>query len=348
MTWPNIITDADFRKQLASSPAPGYLLFGEEDYLKQHAVLHAREALCPDEAFACFNEIVIDAIDYTAEGLRNALMPLPMMADRKLVLLRGLDFESMRQNELDALCEVLSELPEYDYNTLIIPVASGLIDETYEPKRKKISKELSRLGEYLSLVRYERCTSAKLNGWCIRHFKHNGVDATPALCNTLVEQCGRNMLTLATEIDKISYYVLAHDRTEATPADIATVACTTIEYDTFAFSTALSERDTVRALTILSDLKFRRVEPLFILSDIVRTACELLSVLLLTKDGKTDTEVSRLTGLHEYKVSLYRRSSTAFGEAGLRRLIAACESADRALKSSPQGYEALEVLLCSV
>ena len=347
-----VLTDAELRKQLSTAPAPAYLLYGEEDYLKNFAVNQAREQLGGDAAFACFNEIILDALDFTAERLRQALMPLPMMAVRKLVLVRGLDFESMKPSELDALCEALDELSEYDYNTVIIPVAAGLIDEGYSPKSP--SRILKKLAEHVTLVRFERCTPAKLNGWCVRHFKHHGVDATSALCNTLIESCGRSMLTLAGEIEKISYYVLAHGRTEATVADVKAAACTTTEYDTYAFSNALMERNLPRALDILSDLKFRRVEPLFILSEVITTVSNMLITLHLSQSGATNAEVakrlSRATGkfVHEYTTSLYRQSATRAGKDTLRRMLEACQVADRALKLSPKGYAPLEALICSL
>lgn len=353
MALPTILSDAEFKKQIASAPALGYLLFGEEDYLKGFSLRQAREALCGDPTFACFNELQLDAIDYTPEALRealrDALMPLPMMAERKVVLLRGLDFTAMKPHELDALCDVLAELADYDYNTLFIPVAAGAIDETYQPKRNRASKHLTQLGKYLTLVRYERCTPAKLCGWCIRHFEHNGASATQALCQTLIEQCGRDMLTLAGEIDKISFYALSHGRREVTVDDITAAACRTVEFDTFAFTNALTERNTELALAVLADMKFRRVEPLFVLSEVIRTGCDMLSVLLLAGEGKTNAEISRaMNGLHEYVVGRYRTSAKSAGEAALRRMIAACSEADRALKLSPQGYLALEQLICSL
>ncbi len=342
-----IIKDADFHKQIKSAPAAGYLLFGEEDYLKDFAVRRAREALGGDAAFACFNELVIDALDYHPERLRSALMPPPMMAERKVILLRGMDFTAMRQSELDALCEVLAELKEYDYNTLLLPVASGAIDEGYLPRRP--SAQLSRLGEVLTLVQFERCTPAKLNGWCIRHFSHNGVAASAELCDALIARCGRNMLTLAGEIDKLCFYVLAHGRSAVTSEDIATVATACAEYDAFALTNALMARDTARALDVLAELKFRRVEPLLVLSEVIRAACDLLAVLLLTREGKTPAEISRQLKMHEFKTSLYCKQSASIGESGLRRMIAACTATDRALKSSSgQGYGALEQLICSL
>lgn len=342
----NILKDADFRREIKSAPALGYLLFGEEDYLKNLAVTYARETLLGDPSFACFNEIILDALDFHPEKLRSALMSLPMMAERKVILLRGLDIDAMKASELDGLCEVLGELEEYDYNTVLLPVASGSLDEGYLPKRP--SSTLTKLCAVLRPVRYERCPPQKLVGWCIRHFEHNGATATPDICQRLIDACGRNMMTLAGEIDKISYYVLSHERTSVTPEDIRLVACQSVEYDAFAFAGALMDRDATRALDILSDLKFRRVDPLFILSDVIRTGCEMLSVLLLTREGKTPSEISTALKMHEYKVSLYRKSVASAGESTVRRMIAAAAEADRALKSSPQGYAALEALICSL
>ena len=342
----NILKDADMRREIKSTPATGYLFFGEEDYLKNLAVTYARETLLGDPSFACFNEIILDALDFHPEKLRSALMSLPMMADRKVILLRGLDIDAMKASELDALYEVLGELEEYDYNTVLLPVASGALDEGILPKRP--SAALSKLCAVLRPVRYERCTPQKLIGWCIRHFEHNGATASPEVCQHLIDACGRNMMTLASEIDKISYYVLSHERTAVTPEDIRLVACQSVEYDAFAFAGALMDRDTTRALDILSDFKFRRVDPLFVLSDVIRTGCEMLSVLLLTREGKTPAEISTLLKMHEYKVSLYRKSAASVGEAAVRRMIAAAGEADRALKLSPQGYLALEQLICSL
>lgn len=338
--------EADFRKEIKTAPAPGYLLFGEEDYLKANAVAEARRALAGDEAFSCFNELIIDALDFSPAALRSALEPLPMMNDRKIVLLRGLDFNAMRPAEIDGLCDVLAELKEYDYNTLLIPVPAGAIDEGYLPKRP--SALLSRLGEFLTLVQFERCTPAKLNGWCIRHFQHNGAAATPELCATLIDKCGRSMFTLASEIDKISFYALAHGHTDVTVADIDAAASVTAEYDSFAFTNAIMERNLREALAILADLKFRRVEPIFILGEVVRVSCDMLSVRTLSREGHTASEIAALLKLHEFKVSLYQKHAAGIPEERLRGAIRACAEADRALKLSPQGYTALERLICAV
>ena len=117
-----IIKESDFRKELKSAPRAGYLFFGEEDYLKAFAVKQARELISPDPSLAFFNDMRLDAVEFTPQKLLDALTPLPMMADRKLITVSGLNFNAMRPNELEELCEVLGELEAYDYNLLILIV----------------------------------------------------------------------------------------------------------------------------------------------------------------------------------------------------------------------------------
>ena len=343
-----IIKESDFRREVKANPRTGYLFFGDEDYLKPFSVRLAREQISPDPAFACFNELHLDAVDFTPDKLLDALTPLPVMADRKLVTVGGLNFNTMRSYELDALCEVLSQLGDYDYNLLIITAASDCLDAGILPKRP--SETLKKLGEHLTPVHFEKTTDAKLVAWIGKHFAHNGVAASPSLCSKILEYCGHGMFILANEIDKLSYYTLAHGRQEARESDIPTVCTAANEYDAFAFTNAimLGRQDT--ALGILADYRHRRVDPLFILGDVTRVICEMIAVSAMTEEGASAAEIaSAFSGkLHEYKIGLYQKSLRDAAPERLSRALAACESADATLKSSQQGYAALERLICSI
>ena len=183
----DIIKEDIFRKQLKTGLRGGYLFFGEEDYLKSFSLRAAREAVCADETFAVFNDVQIAPIDYTPSALLSALMPPPMMSDYKIVTLNGLAISAMKQNELDELYEVLSTLEDYDYNVLIISVPSGLIDEGNLPKRP--SAVFSELSKYLTPVRFDAVTGARLVSWVGKHFEHHGVRATPEVCT--YRACGQ-------------------------------------------------------------------------------------------------------------------------------------------------------------
>ena len=342
----DMIKEADFRREIANAPRAGYLLFGEEDYLKAHAVATARNAICPDETFAVFNEIRLDALDFDAQRLQDALLPLPMMAERKLITVTGLNFNTMRPSELDALCEVLSLLPEYDYNTVILTVAADALDLGMFPKRP--SATYKALAACLVPVMFERCTPQKLNAWVGKHFAHHGIEVTPAFAATVIEYCGRSMFTLANEIEKLSFYLKYHGRTSPTDKDLHTVCIPSTEYDAFSFANAMMNRNREVALAILADYRMRRVEPVIILSEVIRVFCEMLQVRAMTKEGATASAIASATKIHEFRVGLYQKSLRQGTDERPLQALRECVAADAALKLSPQGYTALERLVCTV
>lgn len=340
-----IIKESDFRKEI-KSPRTGYLFFGEEDYLKTFAVKSLREEISPDETYAFFNEMRLDAVDFTPQKLLDALAPLPMMSEKKLVLLSGLDFGVMKPSELDELCEVLAVLPEYDYNVLVVITSADALDPGYLPKRP--STVLSKLAEYLTPVQFDRSSPAKLSAWIAKHFSHNGVEISAEIASFLMEYCGKSMCRLANEIDKLSFYELSHGRTSVSVEDVKNVCTPVTEYDAFAFANAIMDGQKEKALAILADYRFRRVDPLLILGDVIRIFCDMVSVRAMTMDGASADRISAVLKLHEYKVGLYQKTVRNDTTGRISRALDACREADRSLKLSPQGYSALERLICSL
>ena len=342
-----IIKESDFRRQIKAPVGGGYLFFGDEDYLKAHAVRLARQVICDDPSFAVFNDVRLDAMDFTPDKLQNALMPPPMMADYKIVTLCGIDFGTMKPSDVEALCQILEGAEEqYPFNLLIVSIPAGGIDVGYLPKRP--SALLNRLGSCLTPVHFERTTPQKLAVWIARHLEHNGVRADELTCRALMETCGHDMFTLAGETDKLSYYVLAHGRVDATPDDVKHVCCAVTDYDAFAFANAVMEGRREDALHILAQLKFRRVEPIFILGEITRVFCDLLAIKAMMQDSAPLAQIAAILKMHEYKAGLYQRAAAALPWERLRTAIDLCVEADAALKSSPQGYLALEKLICAL
>ena len=344
----NILKEADFRKALKSAPTGGYLFFGEEDYMKSAALRMARDTVNEaDPAMAAFNDVRLDGLDFTPAALLDALAVPPMGADRKIISVTGLNLSTLRAADLDKLCEALSEIPDYPYNLVILSAAADTLDAGNLPK--KPSELLTTLGEYLTPVYFERNTPAKLSGWVQKHYLHNGVQADPRLCQFTIEYCGRNMFTLANEVDKVSFYVRAKGRDTLTEADIRTAAIPAMEYDAFAFSNAITERRRADALEILADLKLRRVEPLYVLSEVSRVVCDLLAIRTMADGGQTAVEIGSALKMHEYRVGLYMKQARGAEPAMLRRAVTACQSADRALKrSAADGYGIIERLICSL
>ncbi len=341
-----MITEAEYRRQIGKTAGHAYLFFGEEDYLKSFDVRKTREAICPDESFAVFNDMTIDALDFTPEALLSALSPLPMMTEEKLVVVRGLDIGAMKPGELDALCEAMHGVEEYDYNTLIVTVPAGALDEGFLPKRP--STVFKKLAEAAIPVRFETTTGAKLNAWVGKHFAHLGVRVSTEDAAFLTSYCGHSMFVLSSEIDKIAYYVRAKGKDSATREDILLVACPENTCDTFALSNAVLSGKYKDALDALAVMKFERVEPTVILGELSRTFCDLRAVRAFLDAGKTTQEIAAVLKLHEYKAGLLARAAGSADPARLSRAVVLCAGADASLKRGGADYAAIEKLITAL
>lgn len=344
-----IITEAEFRRRISSGSMGGYLFFGNEDYLKHHALKTARSALCPDPALAVFNDISIDCSTsgFSADSISSAIAAAPMMADSKIVTVSGLSVGELKAAELDSLCDAISSLEEYDFNTLIISIPAGMIDPGYLPKRP--SPILSRLCERLTPVHFDRVPDAKLASWAVRHFAHNGTRAEAGVTERLFSRCGRDMFTLANEIDKLSFFVLFEGRDTVKVDDVDNVTAATEDYDSFAFGNALADGRTDEALRILGIMKARKLEPVAVMGELSKTFSDLLAVKLMTAAGLPAAEIGSILGrIHEYKIKLYQKSVKDISAERIRRILDMCTDADKALKLSPAGYLEIEKLICSI
>lgn len=339
-----IIKEADFRKEIKSNPGKCYLFFGEEDYMKSFALKLAVETISPEPSFSFFNEIRLDALSYSPDALLDSMMPLPMMAERKIIVVSGLDLNAMRADEIDALCSVLEKLDDYDYNTVIVSVASDRLDPGILPK--KPSSTLKKFGECATLVNFEKNSPAKLSAWVGKHFEHNEVSAAPDVCAFVIERCGRDMFILAGETDKLAFYVKQNGRNTVTREDVIRVATPATEYDAFAFTNAIGARKKEEALSILRNLKMKKADPILIMGEVTKTLCDMTAVAILNSDGLTTGEISTILKLHEFRVSLILKNRPRADVCKL--LLSRCREADLELKSSRDGYAVLEKLICTI
>ena len=341
----DIIKEDAFRKQLKKGLSGAYLFFGEEDYLKSFSLKSARSLICDDPSFAIFNDIQIDPLDYTPEALVNALMPLPMMSEKKIVSINGLAISDIKGSALDELVEAISAIEEYDYNVLIISVPAGLIDEGNLPK--KPSSTLTALSEVMTPVHFDTISGSRLLSWVQKHLEHNGVSASAAVCNTLIEKCGKSMYALSNETEKLAFYVLQNGRSEVEENDVENVVCSVITSEAYALANAILDNRGADALEALNVMKFERIDPVLVLSEVSRTICDLFAVKVLQEEGQPASEMARvIPRTSEYKARIYANAAATKSRASFERALRLCAEADLALKLSPQGYSAIERLIC--
>lgn len=340
-----IINEAEYRKRLKNGVKGAFVFFGAEDYLKSYAIGATRAAVCPDETFACFNDITIDFPDFTPDGLMRALEAPPMMADCKLVVLKSFNFNALKPTDVDSVVALLEEFGKDEMNVLIISVIPDGITTGYLPKNP--SALLKKIGEFATVVNFEPSSAAKLTVWVARHFDHNGIKVRENVAKFLVEYCGSDMMKLSSEIEKLTSYLRSCDKDEVTVEDVKFVSVPETDFDQFAFSNAVMAGNRAAALEALAVMKFRQVKPEYALSEISGLYSNMFLVKQLKKSGATQSDIAKLTKIHEYKVGLYIKATDKISTEQLKRSLELCLDADLAMKTyGKRNYEQIEKLIC--
>ncbi len=340
------MTEAEFKAELKNLRY-GYLFFGGEDYLKYvYSKEVAKQIL--DGTFDEFNHIILYAEDFSPASLSQAISAFPMMAEKKLVEVRGVDFTSLKKDVWDALDDVLSTLEENDHTVLIIRADNGSFNAGRLPDYP--SEQYKILAKYLKPVEFEFPTPARLKSWVIRHFFDNGVKADGTISDKLVTVCGHDMWILSNEIDKLSSYVKMNGGDTIQESDIDNVSAKTIEYEDFQLTNALLEKNKGLVFETLYRQKSSHEPPFVILSSIVRLFSELALVETLYKAGNNKKQISQSLKMHEFKVGKYLKFVMGESSKKLIRALELCNEADIKSKSQSNltSYIAVERLISAL
>lgn len=333
-----------FKSNLKNGKLCGvYLLGGEEDYLVRYYLNALRERVAPDEAFAVFNNPTFDGPEVDYSAIAEAVKSPPMMSDYKLIEWRHANFSKMTEDEIESLSELIELCEEYSYSIVAFTADGDGVDFG---TAKKPSQFMKRFDGRMNILRFDRSTENQLYAWLKRHFDSHGITVGLDTVKALVFRSGRSMDVLAGEVEKLSALAIARGRDSVTPEDVAEVASSTPECDTFALSNAILDRSRQRAYFALEDMKLRRIEPAIIMGMLARTLDDLSAISHLLDEGQGIGEIKELCGINEYRLKIYIPAAKRYGTKRLNEMISALARADADSKyGGVSGYTAVELFI---
>lgn len=339
------MNDTEFRDAVKNgSLAGGYLLFGDEDFLKVRYAADMCTAVTGG-VFDEFNVIKAEAAETSAALLEELLSGYPMMAEKKAVLLTAFQPGSMKERELEGYLDVFSRLEDYPHTVLGVSVPSDGMDAGSLPK--KPSTLYKKLTAHLTPVQFDAKSPAVLKKWINAQLVKAGARVHFDAPNALLERCGKDMNILHGECEKLAAFALATD-TEITPATVEKVCCKNEEEDAFALANAVLSGDRRGALSALKQYRDRKEEPVAVCAALGRVITDMLHVSMLAADGVQKKEIAAALKMHEYKCGLYVEALNGVEPGRLRAAMERCHEADRLLKSTDLKYIALERLICTI
>ncbi|MGM0557424.1 MAG: DNA polymerase III subunit delta [Myxococcota bacterium] len=249
----------DLKKR--DSPAPVYYLHGEETYMLDEAVDAVIDFAAPD-GLNDFNYDAFQGRDATGEAIVSACEMLPMMVDRRLVVVR--DAQAMPMSELEELSEYLDDPAE---TTCLIVHANTT--QTSLDGRRSVVRKLKKAGESCEFAAlYDNEVGEILN----RHASKRDLRLTPAASAYLIEAVGTDLTSLNSALDKIDLFAGETDESPRLVDDdtVKEVVADTKVRTVFDLTETLGDKQFEEALRILDSMLLNGESPIGILAMIAR------------------------------------------------------------------------------
>lgn len=319
------ITEELLKKKLQSGLAPVYILFGEDGYLKKtYTDKISRKITDPDDIFNfCKFESGCELQD-----VYDATMQLPIMSDKKCVILSDYDYEHCSKSDFDKLCELISEVP--DTAVLILNFDSIEPDFKKSSKFKKLiasAEKNSGLAVKLDHRKMPELIKMLCDGATKRNCKLDTVVA-----RYIVETSGDDINILKNELDKLCSFVGCGiiDKNA-----VDEVCVKTVEASVYNLSKFILECNISASLSVLDELFFMRIEPMIILHTVSSVYVDMYRIYTASKNGVATPEISEKFGYkgREFVLDRARQNLRKLDDIKLRLSLDTLVEADTALKS---------------
>lgn len=305
-----------------------YLLFGEEEYLKQQYKTRLKKALIQDE----------DDMNYSYfEGKKTEpgeviglAETLPFFADRRVILLENTGFF---KNQCPALPDYLGELPEY----LCMIFVEHEVD-----KRSRMYKAVKKSGR---IVEFSVQDTDTLMRWILGILKREGKKITRSDMELFLGKTGNDMGNIEQELEKLLSYTWGKE--VITTQDIEEICTTQITNHIFDMIRAVTEKKQKKALDLYYDLLALKEPPMRILFLLARQFHLILQVKELSASGYDSGSIGKKTGLQPFVVKNYLAYSRKYRMEELREMVETCVESETAVKTGKM-TDALSVELLLV
>lgn len=323
-----------FKAAVTKGPlAPVYLFHGSDDFLKEDWVRRLTEAVT-DPGTRDFNLELLRGADCDAAQLGRALDALPMLADRRLVILR--DPSALKKPARERLAAALAK-PAAD--TVLLLVA---------PSSAKLEKEWVDLA---ASVEFAALEGKDLLKWItVTAEKQVGATITPGAATLLASYGGNDLALLSGELRKLAAF------TNGEPIDESAIEAVTGVRPGRTLSELLDQvaaRRTTEAIALVDEVlaqpKMGGVPLVMALTTQTlgigwAVAARARGVAVARLEGELFSLLKQSGGAYTgcswgEAVSRWARSTAAWNAGDIDRALAALLDADRSLKDTKVSSE---------
>lgn len=320
------INEAGLKEQIKNeSYSNAYLIYGEENYLKEHYVSLLKKKLV-DPAFESFNLHQFDGKDASLDDIIKDAQMLPMMSEYNLVLVRDYPVEKSK-TDLKLLKEFLEDVPE---STVFVLVYEAIIPDTKSAGFRNLTSYFDKAGSVVNLEKRSEAEVAKLLS---AGAKKRGSSLDVNNAKYLISVSGNDMKNLLNELDKLSYFAQGGEITREIIDNMATKCLQARVYD---LSKAVVAGNFDLAYSVLDTLFSMKEDPILITSVISGVYVDMYRVKCAKIAGFAYDDVAANFNYkgREFALRNAARDCAGLSQHQLRKSLDAIADTDLKLKST--------------
>ncbi len=261
--------------------APVYLLYGEEQYLKEMYCKKMIDAAVGD-SFSEFNLHQFDGNRLDMEQVAAAVESMPFMAERRCVVVSPFLYQSLSVKDREIFDSLMSQPVESTVLILVINDPEFLPKKN--PKAKKLIAQVDAAGVVVPL---EKRSKSDMTKFLQKKAQLSGCSISRELCQYLMERCDDDMMTLSNEMEKITAYAQSG---EICREHIDAVTVKAVDARIYDLAKAILADRFDRAIEIIEDLLYLRYQPTVILSALSGAYLDLYIAKTALEAGKGQAE----------------------------------------------------------
>ncbi len=308
-----------FHKHIQSGKLePVYLLYGDENYLIEKSLKQITEKLISKE-MKDFNYDLLYGEEVTGDAIINIATSFPMMAQRRLVIVKHVDRLNDSGRRL-LLKYVKNPAPQ----TILVLVSN----------RKDLKKFHKDLLKEVVGVQFKSLTDPKILNWIFSSVREQGKEISPGAARLLLGRMGRSLQDIANEIEKLVQY--SKDQIEITEETVEKVVGISRTFNIFEVWDSLGEKKFMRSAAIVRRMLEVGDSPVYMVTMLTSYFSKLWMVKALQKKGASPGEIASQTHTPPYFINKYVAQANKYSEIELMQNFQFLLEADRNLKSHYQ------------
>ncbi len=301
--------------------APLYLFHGEEDFLIEETVdLLLQYAVDPSSKN--FNLDVIEGSEADVKDVVSHASSFPMMADRRVVIVRDSDKLVSTGANRDILLRYLEHPMVSTIMVFVTPKADMHMAVFKAFQDRGIVVEFKPLYENL------------IPGWITKKALQYGRTMTSEASQLMQAYVGRSLREIHNEIEKLLIYLGEKQTIEA--EDVNAVVGMSKHYNVFELQKAIGRCDLALGIEILEHMMDAGESPLGVIVMLTRYFHKLWVLPSLRRQVKSEYELASGLGVRPFFVKEYVSASQRYSPTRTEQVFALLLDADVTLKSTTE------------